>query len=210
MGRKKTKFQKDQREQILASTATLLKTKGVNGMSIGEIMAHAGLTHGAFYWYFSSKEELLCEATAYSLARGRGQWFADLASDEIRDYIVLLLGRYLRPEHRDNIKTACPIAATGTELSRMDKNTQAIVSKEISSISNEIEQCLREFGEDETEMKSHALMALCVGGLILSRLANTETSDQILRDCRSYGVKSMTQSKSSTRNNKVSEAGMAV
>ena len=50
------------RERILASARRLFNRNGLSEVTIDAVMASAGLTRGAFYNYFNSKEELYAEA----------------------------------------------------------------------------------------------------------------------------------------------------
>ena len=56
------KHKQDTRQRILESARRLFNSKGFAEVSIGEIMAKAGLTHGGFYRHFSDKSELYAEA----------------------------------------------------------------------------------------------------------------------------------------------------
>jgi AcrR family transcriptional regulator len=51
-------------ERIVASAARLLRTGGVEGASIGDVMSDAGLTHGAFDRHFDAKDAMVAAATA--------------------------------------------------------------------------------------------------------------------------------------------------
>ena len=47
------------RAAIVAAASRLFRQRGLDGVSVAEIMQEAGLTHGAFYGYFPSKEALI-------------------------------------------------------------------------------------------------------------------------------------------------------
>ena len=47
---------------VLDAAAKLFRARGINGVSVPALMAEAGLTHGAFYGHFNSKEELAAAA----------------------------------------------------------------------------------------------------------------------------------------------------
>jgi len=49
------------REKIVESARKLFNRHGFDNVSIGQIMAGANLTHGAFYGYFRSKSDLYAE-----------------------------------------------------------------------------------------------------------------------------------------------------
>jgi hypothetical protein len=63
------KHKRDTREKILESARRLFNRDGYSGVSIGEIMTDAGLTHGGFYRHFSAKDELYAAAVRQFLCK---------------------------------------------------------------------------------------------------------------------------------------------
>ena len=97
----------DNRRAILAAAGRLFRQRGFDAVSVSEVMTAAGLTHGAFYGYFRSKDELVAAALADLLATRRppGKWAQSAA-------------RYLSPGHRDDSGGGCPVAALASEVGR--------------------------------------------------------------------------------------------
>ena len=56
------------RERIVEAAAQLFRERGFDGIGVADLMKEAGLTHGGFYGQFSSKEDLIAEASARALA----------------------------------------------------------------------------------------------------------------------------------------------
>jgi TetR/AcrR family transcriptional regulator, transcriptional repressor for nem operon len=108
-------------ERIVKEASRLFREKGFDNVSVGEVMKAAGLTHGAFYAHFGSKEQLQAAAVAYgqevSLGRlqrskektGKG-WFTE---------------RYLGRWHRDNPGDGCTMAALAEEVGRSTPELKA-------------------------------------------------------------------------------------
>jgi AcrR family transcriptional regulator len=63
------KQKQDTRNRILESARRLFNGKGFPEVSIEEIMAQAGLTHGGFYRHFRSKDEVYAESIRYFLCK---------------------------------------------------------------------------------------------------------------------------------------------
>ena len=78
-------------------------------------MADAGLTNGAFYGHFSSKEDLVANVLADQL-RAQRKSFDDQPSD--RAGLEAFVRAYLSPEHRDQLAGGCPSAALLDEIAR--------------------------------------------------------------------------------------------
>src|ERR1700746_929533 len=52
-------------DRIVKEASRLFRERGFENVTVGEVMKSAGLTHGAFYAHFGSKEELQAAAVAY-------------------------------------------------------------------------------------------------------------------------------------------------
>ena len=55
------------RERILDAAAQLFRERGFDGIGVADLMKEAGLTHGGFYGHFSSKDDLIAQASAREL-----------------------------------------------------------------------------------------------------------------------------------------------
>lgn len=107
----------ENRDAILQVAATQIRERGFEQVSVGEIAKAAGLTHGALYSHFKSKEALQSAA----LARA----FEDCATRFTGLTLEQFLGRYLSPEHRDNAGGGCPTAALLSEMPWQSKEARA-------------------------------------------------------------------------------------
>src|SRR5438874_13279345 len=56
-------------ERIVETAAQRFRERGFDGIGVADLMKEAGLTHGGFYGHFSSKEDLIAEASARALTR---------------------------------------------------------------------------------------------------------------------------------------------
>ena len=62
------------RDRIVEAAAQLFRERGFEGIGVADLMKEAGLTHGGFYGHFSSKEDLIAEASARALTRSLALW----------------------------------------------------------------------------------------------------------------------------------------
>src|ERR1700743_3966618 len=86
---------------ILASAVRLLRSKGMAGASVAEVMKGAGLTVGGFYAHFASKEALIDDTLRRTSAKLRERLFAKLDEKPEAERADTVLRRHLRPQHRD-------------------------------------------------------------------------------------------------------------
>ena len=61
MRRKLTQRGRERRRQLMTCAASLFAERGYHPTSVADIVQTLGVGKGVFYWYFSSKEELLAE-----------------------------------------------------------------------------------------------------------------------------------------------------
>lgn len=88
MGRVSQAQAQENRRQVVAAAARLFRERGVQAVSVADLMAEVGLTHGGFYRQFTSKEALLTEATVLA--------FADLAA-QLGDSTTSVRATMMRP-----------------------------------------------------------------------------------------------------------------
>jgi TetR/AcrR family transcriptional regulator, transcriptional repressor for nem operon len=175
MGRVSQAQASENRRNVVRTAARLFRERGIDGVSVADIMAEAGLTHGGFYKQFESKDALVVEAVAAA--------FADQATrlDDYRsrpDAMAAFLDDYLSPAHRDDPGPGCPTAGFGGDLARCDPDNPAKVAYAAG-----VDLYSRWLGTDtEPDL---AAVSMLVGAVMLARAtAGTGLSDQILEAAR--------------------------
>jgi len=96
----------EKRQAVLDIAARLFRERGVEAVSVAEVMAAAGLTHGGFYSHFASKEALAAEACGQAFGRACARW-ETLAADHSGEGFARLLEYYLAAAHRDSPGQGC-------------------------------------------------------------------------------------------------------
>src|SRR5271154_808398 len=88
------------RSRILAAAGRLFRLRGFNDVTVADVMKDAGLTHGAFYGYFPSKEALIAEAVGQALPTAPDKAKPRRPAAEFAD-------GYLSVKHRDDRANSC-------------------------------------------------------------------------------------------------------
>src|SRR6266513_3128546 len=96
------------RQRILEAAGRRFKRDGIDGAGLASVMADAGLTNGAFYAHFASKEDLVANVLADQLRTQRHTFDAQPPN---RAGLEAVIRSYLSPEHRDECAEGCPSAA---------------------------------------------------------------------------------------------------
>lgn len=108
------------RTAIEAASARLFRQHGLHGVSVAQIMADAGLTHGGFYGHFSSKDELAAVGCARAFADSAARWRQRIerADGDRRAARRQLVDQYLSEVHRDAPEHGCPASALAADVAR--------------------------------------------------------------------------------------------
>src|SRR5690349_24234095 len=109
------------RRRIIATASKRFKTDGIDGSGIATLMADAGLTNGAFYAHFASKDDLVATAVADQLREQRDSLSAAAPG---RAGVEQYVREYLSVQHRDNPADGCPSAALLDEIGRCTDATK--------------------------------------------------------------------------------------
>jgi TetR/AcrR family transcriptional regulator, transcriptional repressor for nem operon len=160
-------------ERIVKEASRLFRERGFENVSVGEVMKAAGLTHGAFYAHFGSKQELEEAAVAYGQALSAGRARSRGATKKGRQVYA---ERYLSTEHRDHPGDGCTMAALGQEIARSTPEVKA-------AFEHGLEEILAAGGAERKEAIFQT--AALLGGVVLARAVKSEQfSDEILRAVR--------------------------
>src|SRR5438477_4551541 len=123
------------RRRILDAAGRRFKQDGIDGAGIATVMADAGLTNGAFYAHFASKEDLVANVLADQL-RAQRQSFEAQASDQAG--LEAFVRSYLSPDHRDHCAEGCPSAALLDEIARRPADTRHVFTDELMGVVDDI------------------------------------------------------------------------
>ena len=166
------------RRRIIETAGRRLKRDGIDGSGVATLMKDAGLTNGAFYAHFESKEDLVATAVSEQL-RGQREWLASFPSG--RDGVEQMVRTYLSSEHRDNPEEGCPSAALLDEIGRCTDPTKEAYTGSVLAVIDDIAARLAPQDPPSARTKTLGIYALMVGTLQLARaLADRQLSDDIL------------------------------
>jgi TetR/AcrR family transcriptional regulator, transcriptional repressor for nem operon len=174
-------------DRILDAAARRIREEGLDGAAIVPVMRDAGLTHGAFYSHFSGKDELSSAAFGRAITTGRPHWIKPMQGESWSARLSDLAKRYLSPAHRDNLSTSCGFAALSSDAAHASEHFRASYEHELRI---SLAAICGDDGSDDRLDDAIALMALCVGGLSLSRaVVDPKLSARILRVAREAAAK---------------------
>lgn len=166
------------RRRMIATAGRRFKSDGIDGSGIATLVADAGLTNGAFYGHFASKDDLVASVVAQQLTdqvavvNALPAGFASVEAF-VRDY--------LSPAHRDDLAGGCPSAALLDEIGRCDVAVREAYTEGASSMIQAIARHLDDDDPQRTNERAIGLFALLLGSLQAARaVTDPELSDRIL------------------------------
>lgn len=179
---KVTKTQaRENRARIVETASTLFRERGYDGVSVADLMAAAGFTHGGFYKHFGSKADLIAEAAASG--------FSQSVAKSVGADAVTIVNEYLSRKHRDELGDGCTLAALSGDAARQPESIKQAFA---AGIETQLATLEREDGAMGTIAKREAratridTLAHVVGALVLSRACPDDCplADEILEVCR--------------------------
>jgi len=175
------------RLSIVKAASRLFRERGIDGVGVAEIGKEAGLTHGALYAQFATKEELAAEAMRYALEVGYEKILAP-AKKGSAPTLTDFLDRYVSQAHRDDLGAGCAMAASASEVARWDEALSERFSAGFEQLVDVVEKSL---GEAELEADDRERALATVAGMIgaiavarATRKARPELSEEVLRAVR--------------------------
>ncbi|MGI5290171.1 TetR family transcriptional regulator [Nonomuraea polychroma] len=179
MARYGKEHKQETRRRIIEVAGRRFKRDGIDGSGIATLMADAGLTNGAFYAHFGSKEELVATTVAEQL-RAQSASFSAQAPDRGAG-LEQLVRAYLSAEHRDNLEDGCPSAALLDEIGRCTDATKRAFTDGVLVVIDDLAARLAPDDPESARTKALSVFAMMVGTLQLSRaLADRRLADDIL------------------------------
>src|SRR6201995_1172670 len=151
---------------------------GVAAVGIAGIMAGAGLTNGAFYNHFESKEDLVATVLTNALGGRRSGLRANLEAGKALDATIR---DYLSARHRDDASGGCPTAALVAEIARHPNATRDAFTGKIVEIVDLIAARTGSGSARVRRKRAIAVYGLMVGALQLARaVKDRKLSDENL------------------------------
>lgn len=175
------------RERILKSAVRLFTRRGFDNTSIDEVMADAGLTRGAFYAHFKSKQDLYAQAIASTPVFSI---FGRIKPDDVdeRTWLARLVSGYLSQVHVEKADPPCPLAFLVTDVAVNEPKTRQAYTAVYLKMNRLIQASTRNFSRCDKETVM-AVTAMMIGGVAVARtLSDRKAQSELLKSCRKVAL----------------------
>lgn len=167
------------RQRIIEAAGRRLKTDGIDGSGVAILMKDAGLTNGAFYAHFASKEDLIAQTIDAQLQAQR----ESLAAAVRQDGLAAVVRGYLSREHCGDVERGCPSAALLDEITRCSPTIKDVYARGMVAIADDIAAVLRPDEPSAARTRVLAALAQLAGTLQLARaLTDPQAVDELLEE----------------------------
>ncbi|MFE9438353.1 TetR/AcrR family transcriptional regulator [Streptomyces sp. NPDC006602] len=174
-----TEHKQETRRRIVETAGRRFKRDGIDGSGVAALMKDAGLTNGAFYTHFESKDDLVTTAIAEQLKAQAESVVARAAPG--RAGIEQIVWGYLSPKHRDSLGDGCPNAALLDEIGRCADTTRQAYTDGVLVLIDGIAARITPEDPSSARVKALSLLGLMAGTLQLSRaLTDRQLANELL------------------------------
>ena len=170
---KVSRKQVQQNRQRILEAAGLFRERGLDGVSVAEVMQAAGLTHGGFYGHFDSKDALILEALGHQKSV---RWRKRADEGGTADYIDAVLARITLP--------GGPVAGLSSAAAQASADVRASLT---GTIRREFDRFSAAAHGTAAQRRREgiATYAAMVGAVVLSRIVDDKgLSQEILAATR--------------------------
>ena len=160
----------ENRDQVVATAARLLREHGFDGIGVADIMKAAGLTHGGFYRNFASKDDLAVKASERAIA-DTVALLKDGLAQQPEDPFRTFVETYVSSGHRDDPGSGCVLPALAADASRsQDPALRAVFTQAIQYYIDQIAALSSARPTATGTRHPAAILSEIVGAVVLSRV----------------------------------------
>ena len=178
----------ENRQTVINVASQLFRERGFDGIGLKDLMKGAGLTQGAFYKQFASKEDLTAQASKRALESASSRW-SDAAAANPDDPLGAVIAFYLSMEHREERMDGCPVVALGSDAARQGTDVKASFEAGIKEYLEILGRWTGIADGKDAKGKAMAILSTMVGALMLSRVVNDPDLAQAFLDAAAQQVR---------------------
>jgi TetR/AcrR family transcriptional regulator, transcriptional repressor for nem operon len=178
------------KRDIIDSARKLFNRHGFESVSLSEIMAGVGLTHGGFYSYFKSKSDLYAEVLGcfFTDPQWKSCWegvHVDLSSTDVGSQVVRA---YLSRQHFEDVENSCPMVALPNDVARSGVSARRAFETVFKAMVSVLERSLIQNGRSR-RATAQSIAALSIGGMVVARtMVDRALADELRDSCMAVAL----------------------
>jgi len=171
----------ENRQAVINVASRLFRERGFDGIGLKDLMKGAGLTQGAFYKQFASKDDLAAQASRRAMESATHRWSAATEANP-ENPLDAVISFYLSMDHREEKMDGCPVVALGSDAARQGAEVKASFEAGIKEYLEMLAGWVGEADGDAAGGKAKAILSTMVGAVLLSRVVNDPDLAQAFLD----------------------------
>jgi len=178
------------KKSVIESARKLFNRHGFENVSLKQIMAGAGLTHGGFYSYFKSKSDLYAAVLGcfFTDPEWKSCWegvHVDLSSTDVGPQVVRA---YLSRQHFEDVENSCPMVALPTDVARSGVSAKRAFETVFKAMVSVLERSLAHNG-CRRRTTAQSIAALSIGGMVVARtMVDRKLADELREACTAVAL----------------------
>jgi len=161
---------------MVRSAAQLIQRKGVSGMGMREVVAHADSPRGSLQHYFpGGKDQLVGEAllwTAGVAGRQVGRVLESLSSPGPGELFAGIVATWRTQFLSEGFDAGCPLIAAAADVAATSDELRGVISRAFEGWQEPLAAALRETGVPEGRAAPLAIVVISAleGAIVLARI----------------------------------------
>ncbi|GJL66228.1 MAG: TetR family transcriptional regulator [Nitrospirales bacterium] len=184
------------RQKMLKAVGRGFRKNGYAGTGVDGLAKAAGVTSGAFYAHFGSKDEAFDAALAAGLdevIEAVPRYQREHGADWVKTFVDYYLGR----RHRSDLACGCAMAALTGEVVRSGPQVHAAFEKKMRLIAHLVACGLAGSSDEDCRTRAWAMLSVLIGGLTVSRAMKSVTiADEVAVAVKATALKAAGRTRS--------------
>lgn len=186
--RYKPGHREESRMRLLSAVGRGFRKHGYEGIGVDGLAKEAGVTSGAFYGHFLSKEDAFKEAVVYGLNELR-DGVEQLQAEYGADWIGVFVDFYLGTKRTCDLAESCALQTLPHEVARSSEEVCKTYQVELVKVIEAVAKGLPQGTISERRNRAWALLSLLSGGVTITRaLANEDLAAKAAKNLRSAAL----------------------
>jgi AcrR family transcriptional regulator len=167
------------RQKMLKAASCGFRKHGYAGIGVDGLSKAAGVTSGAFYSHFGSKDGAFTVVLAAGLdevIEGVPRFQAEHGANWVEAFAEYYLGK----AHRSDLESGCAMATLAPEVVRFGSEVQGIFEEKMIAIAGLIAHGLAGASDEDRLARAWSMLGVLIGGINVARaMKSSKVSEEI-------------------------------
>jgi TetR/AcrR family transcriptional repressor of nem operon len=162
----------ESRQRVLENASRQIREHGIEALGVADCMRSAGLTHGAFYGHFASRDALIVEALEYALTQSKARVAAlSTGADKRTDTPLQSIAEaFLDERHVKNPGSGCALCALAGEARHANPDVRVLLTRYVHEFTARVAKATPS-GDEKSAL---GIVATIVGAITLARAVDDD------------------------------------